>query len=68
MMVKPKKIIGKDFRIIFLLKTLKIFYIVLEFEDNADDRKLGRTKSRGKFEKNDYLCHGQILSVLNDKL
>lgn len=52
----------------FLLKTLKIFYNVLGFEDNVDDHEPGRPTTREKFEKNDYLYHGKILSALDDKL
>lgn len=51
---------------IFWLKTLKILYIVLGFEDNVDDHERDRTSNREKFEKDDYFCHGQILSALND--
>ena len=61
--VKPEKFIGKDFKrcqkkMIFWLKTLKIFYAMLGFEDNSDDHEPGRTTNREKFEKDDYLCHG----------
>lgn len=42
--MKPMKFIRKDFkrwqkRMIFLLKTLKIFYAILMFEDNIDDHR-----------------------------
>lgn len=55
--VKSEKFIGKDFnrvkKDINWLKTLKIFYIVLGFEDNVDDHEPGRPTTREKFEKND---------------
>lgn len=46
------------------MKTLNIFYNLLRFEDNVDDHELGKIASQEKFEKDDYLCDGQILVLL----
>lgn len=53
---------------IFWLKILEIFNTVLGFDDKVDDQDRSKTASSEKFEKDDYLCHGQIVNALYDKL
>lgn len=60
---KHEKFIGNDFkrwqkRMIFWLKTMKIFSTYLGFEENINDHEYYRTTSKEKFENDDCLCHG----------
>lgn len=50
---------------IFFRKALKIYYNLLDFDDNVRDREPCRSTCEEKFNKDDY--HVYIFSALSDK-
>ena len=72
--LKPDKFDGQDFKrwqnkMRFWLTTLKIFYVITdpEYVVNPDEYEPGRSAC-SKFQQDNDLCHGQILSALSNEL
>lgn len=79
--VKQQKFDGKYFnrwqrKMIFWLKTLGIYYVIvnplkvpIDEEDNIGDSQVKVSDNTAKkFREDDEFCHGQIMSALSDNL
>ncbi|GMP88613.1 hypothetical protein CsSME_00040534 [Camellia sinensis var. sinensis] len=53
----------------FLLTTLKVVYVLTTpYSMEQEDETMEQTRTRTKWENNDYICRGRILNALSDSL